>query len=1258
MVKKIIHTILAFCIGILGYSTTISSHYVIAWGNPIGSSTEKSLYFTDANYVNSTHLPYFHTTISLSKEQTIDSVQISNIKYKDLSAEEKTILTNSGVDIESQSEISTIYTTARKTKEGTISILPFIKKGYILKKITSFDLSYQITNKPELRSSKGLHSYASNSKLKSGTWKKISIESSGFYKITYEDLVSWGFSNAANANIFGYGGAMLPEDFSKEKLDDLPQISVWKYKGSDGIFNKGDYILFYAQGPTSWEYNSTAGEFVRTNNNYSDKGYYFISDDIGSEKLISTASTVTDTPTDTVDYFLDHYLYESDKYNILSSGKEWYGEPFNSTTYEYTFDFSIPNIDTNKEQKIRVDAIASSSSVTYMSVYINDNLAGNNLTFYKTGEHDAAKSTTTTYSKTVSSSDIEVRTKYNNPSSGKAWLNYIAINAYRKINLSSSELLFRNPDIVGTNKVALFNFSATNSPVILDITDPTNIAEISTSNNGSTYSFVDNASTLKEYAAINPYGSFPTPTLESSVSNQDLHGVSLVDMVIITPSEFITQANEIAQLHQTHEGISVLVCTPEQVYNEFSSGTPDATAYRWLMKMLYDRSTGDNDMPKSLLLFGDGTYDNKGLLSKNTSVNKLLTYQSDNSLNEISSYVTDDYFGLLEDSEGANISSESLDIGVGRLTVSTTDQADIVVEKISDYIENSNKDYWKNKLCYLADDDDNTLHMGQSDSLAKYMEEYYPAFETKRIFLDAYYQEVTATGESYPTAKEELFNQLNSGSFLLNYTGHGSTEGLANEKLIGRSDVEDMHNEKLPLFVTATCSFSKFDNSESSTGEDVLLKRNGGAIGLFTTTRTVYASENYQLNLAFNNNVFTIENGSPLTFGEIMRRTKNKLVNNTNKLNFTLLADPAIVLPIPMNKIVTTEIISNSNNGTDTINALCTVTIKGEIQSPSGDLLSNFNGTISASVFDKKIKITTLANNSDSLFTYYDRINKLFAGKAYVTNGEFTMTFMIPKDINYNYGTGKFNLYAADETNDIEAQGYYENIIIGGTKNDFTFETQGPNIELYLNNSRFKSGNNVDATSVLYANLSDENGINIGGVGIGHDIVATINNDPNYSFVLNDYYETTIGDYKSGSLAYKLPTLEDGKYTLSLRAWDLLNNSNTASISFTVNNNKKPEIYSVLAQPNPASSYVNFILSHNQPQSDLTFKVEVFSLFGELIWTESQDVYSNNNETSISWDLTAGSGSKIPNGLYIYRITVKSEAEGIVNFKSNKLIVK
>lgn len=884
--------------------------------------------------------------------------------------------------------------------------------------------------------------YAANSVLALGKFVKIRITDSGVYKLTFEDLTAMGI-NPENVRIFGYGGGVLSQSLALNKYDDLPETSIWMEKGTDGVFNAGDYILFYAQGINRWSYDTAKGMFAHQSNPYSKHGYYFVTSDAGTGKKIMDKTVVLpeSATIHQVEEFVNYQVYEKDSINLTNSGKEFYGEKFDAiTSYDIPFTFSNP-VRTNSTT-VRLDVAASSTVSSVFTLSLNkeqsktlnvqDNLRWS---FYEKG-----KASSSIFSFTPTGESFEFNLNYNKPNSYSiGYLNYIEVNARCQLKMVGSAMPFQNVDYVGTNSYAKYMLSDTNANIqIWDITDPTNIGKMVTENIDGKMTFVASASEVTHYIAINPtdFASFAKPEIIGTIPNQNLHGITQADMVIITHPYFIAQAETLAQAHIQKDNMTVAVVTTDQVYNEFSSGTPDATAYRRILKMLYDKAIATNtpdEKPKYLLLFGRGSFDNRKILT-DSGDNLVLTYQADNSLDLTLSYVTDDYFTLLDDNDGVRIHENLMDMSVGRFPVSTVEQATNVVNKTIGYMNNTAKGFWKNNVCFLADDGDNALHAKMADSVAAVVGRIKPDLRINKIFMDTYQQEVSSDGESYPEAKSDLMNLFQSGLMMFNFSGRADPLFLTNEKIITDTDISDLTNEKLPLWVVATSDFSKFDAKSISAGEKVLLNPTGGGIGVFSSSRLTYATRNFDLNRAFCSNLFKKVNGTHPRIGDVIRLAKNQLGNQFDKLTYIYLGDPALKLnfPSPYN-ILTTQINNSNNFGTDTLKSMSNNTIQGIIVDQNGNQVSDFNGKLNFQLFDKIQQITTLNNDKDGAFTYSDRPMAISSGDVQVVAGAFSIPIIIPKDINLSFGSGRIIYYAQDENNHNEAQGYFENFIIGGT---------------------------------------------------------------------------------------------------------------------------------------------------------------------------------------------------------------------------------
>jgi hypothetical protein len=1120
----------------------------------------------------------------------------------------------------------------------------------------SLVMSAQNEDRYKTVSAAGVQIFAANSVLSTGQWSKIRVSSTGVYKITFDQLKQMGITNPQNVHVHGYGGAMLPESFTNAYLDDLPETPI--YIG-------GDYILFYAQGPVSWQYDATKMQFVHTVNPYSNYGYYFVTQTAIAAKQITTTAAESLTPTTNIDYFLDRDVHEKDVVNLATSGREFYGEKFTGNTSS-SFGFSFPNTDASRQGQIRVNAIATSTSSSSMSVAYNGTSLGA-ITFSFTGTYDYAISGSGSYSYTPTSDSPSFTLQLNpTTSSVTGYLNYIEANQYRKLSMTSAVLPFRNPDYLNQNAILQYTLSAAGSNVkIWNVTDPQNITEIPTTRNSTALTFISSAQNLQEYLAIDPAqaSTFSTPEIvETNVPNQNLHSLEQTDMVIIAPLVFTSQAERLAQKHREKDNLSVVVVTPEQIYNEFSSGTPDATAYRRLMKMFYNRAkAGLEKAPKYLLLFGRGCYDNRGLLSTSSDLRQLLVFESYNSVNQIDSYQSDDYFSFLDDTDGVNLASDQLDIGVGRFPVTTVDQAKAVVDKTIAYMDNTNTGYWKNRVCFIADDGDANLHMTQADTIAKWTANANPYLQVNKLYMDAYPQVVSSTGESYPAAKTKLLNLIKSGLLMLNYTGHGNHLYLANEQIITKDDVTAMYNQNLALWVTATCDFTRCDYTDVSAGESVLLNPSGGGIALFTTTRLVFSSDNFALNKQFAKNVFYKDaNGYAMRLGDVMRLTKNALPGNSNKLNFILVGDPALRLsfPAPNYTLVIDSINGIAAGQSITVNALSPLKLKGHVNNPgSANVCSDFNGVVTIRIYDKLENMTTLANDAGSTsFVYQDRPTMLFAGNTEAKSGYFSIESIIPKDIDYKFGAGRINMYASDEKGR-EGQGDFVNFAIGGSNSALQWENNGPDVSIYLNTTAFVSGDKVNETPLFIAKVRDDTGINTVGNGIGHDMTVLIDQDPAQYYVVNDYFEPTVGDYKSGVVQYSLPTQSEGKHSLTFKVWDVLNNSTSKTIEYEVVKGLAPDFISLYNYPNPVvNGITNFVLEHNRPDVVLNVRISVFDLSGRLLNMLSTSTSTESTKTTIPWNVTDSRGALLKAGVYLFKIDISTQNGKVVS-KTQKVIV-
>lgn len=1117
---------------------------------------------------------------------------------------------------------------------------------------------------------------AVNSVLASGRWYKIKIRQEGIYKLTYEDILGMGFSNPSQVRIFGNGGEMVPLLNAAPRYDDLLEIPLFMNKGTDGIFNQGDYILFYGKGPVSWSYNPVSGLFEHRINLYSQSTSYFVTAGTSEGNTIVDSPPVTGTPDIEVTDFSDYAFHELNRYNFLKSGQQWFGERIDYTGYDTTFVFAGLNMAVPVRAKLNV--VSRSASTKIFTLKNDDSTlgtitVGSVILSNTTGIYANQKSAV--FSFLAGADQINLALSYNkSESTDEGFLDYLTVNGRRKIALSGKLLFFRDETIAGSDQIARYTIENCNLQTqVWDITDLHNIRRIPVQLNGTTLVFSDSTQVLKEYVAVNTSADFPKPEINVSpndigpVVNQNLHAAGPCQMLIVTHQRFMAAADSIAEFHRQKDQLSVFVASTEQIYNEFSSGSPDIAAIRDFAKMIYDRSTDEQDKLKYLLLLGDGSYNNISLATGNS--NLIPTYQSESSLNASTSYVSDDFFGFMEDDEGGSESMENytLDLGVGRLPVKTTEEAMSLYRKIKNYNTNSNKSDWRNNILFAGDDEDGNLHMTQANMLADWVESNYPMFVIKKVFLDAYQQVSTSTGARYPDVNRILQENIKKGLLIYNYTGHGGEIGLAAEHILMREDLESMTNAgNLPLFVTATCEFSRFDDltddegiliENTSAGETSLLNPNGGSIALFSTTRIVYSDRNHYLNTKFYHIVFQRDaNGGYYRLGDIIRMTKDSAGTDRNKLNFILLGDPALALAIPKSSVLT-----DSLNGIsvfepmDTLKAFSHIRISGHVVDENHQMNPDFNGLIYPSVYDKSQIVTTLANDGGETMQFSTRENLIYKGKASVRDGRFSFDFMVPKDITYSFGTGKIFYYARDTMTD--ANGYFSDFIIGGTNTSATVDLDGPEISLYLNDEYFNNQGITNTSPVIYARISDESGINTVGNGIGHDITGIIDGNVADPVVLNEYFESDLDDYTSGNLNYPMSDLAEGWHSLKVKVWDVYNNSSDATIQFQVIPGDNIFMANAYNYPNPAGDQTWFRFEHNMPGEELQVTISIYDMGGRNIAILEETITTSGfNSTPLGWDLRDRNGNRLRPGIYPYRIRIMNK-DGLFTESYQKLVV-
>jgi len=952
--------------------------------------------------------------------------------------------------------------------------------------------------------------------------------------------------------------------------------------------------LFHASGPVSWASNTT---LARTRNPYSDYGYYFLTESDDEPLTADSASFVSSYYPSASDY---HDLYEVDDYAWYHSGRNLYTSE--KLTVGSDRNITLPGVHSTTTQ---INVNLSYDSKFVATLLMNGTTIG----------------TLTASSGLTSSGTL---------SDGNA----VATQASWKFLLPDS--VMKTTD----NKLTLRQTSGGEvrlDYVSLCYSTPKALTDFTTS--------------------------LPVPEYLYDITNQDHHADSAVDMVIIIPTsqKLLSEAERLKTLHETYDSLRVRIVPADELYNEFSSGTPDANAYRRYMKMLYDRAGTEADQPRYLLLFGDGAWDNRMLSSGWRSLSPddfLLCYESENSFSATKSYVSDDYYCLLDDNEGGSILKDKFDAAVGRLSARTAEEAKILVDKIYAYRTNAYAGAWQNTLCFLGDDGDQNRHMQDAEAVVSTVKSLYANYDIKKIYWDAYTRVTSSTGNSFPDVTRLIKQQLQKGALVMNYSGHGGPSLLSHEAVLRITDFGEASSLRLPLWVTAACDVAPFDGQSDNIGETAMLNKKGGSIAFYGTTRTVYASYNRLQNQSFMKYLLASKNGRRLTIGEAAYLAKNDFVSGstemlTNKLQYVLLGDPALTLASPTEQAVIDSINGKAvADGIQQLKAGSKVTLKGHLPGHT-----DFNGVVTITVRDIEETIVGKQNDpvaTETAFEFQDRPNTIYNGNDSVRNGQFSFSFAVPKDISYSDKTGLFLVYAVNNDKSLSAHGECESFTLTGTE-DLSNDGVGPSIYCYLNSESFVNGSTVNATPYFYAELTDKDGINVSG-GIGHDLELIIDNDMNLTYQLNERFQYDFGDYCKGKVDYVLPELSDGPHKLLFRAWDAQNNSSVAELSFVVNATQQPTLSNVICTKNPATTSTSFVISHDRAGSEVDVELEVFDTSGRLLWRKSETGISTDHTYTIDWDLTTGSGSRLKTGVYLYRVLISNNGSSKAS-QAKKLIV-
>ncbi|MBO4827159.1 MAG: type IX secretion system sortase PorU [Prevotella sp.] len=1159
-------------------------------------------------------MPYFTYAIPLGEHYADSTYQVSIVYPEFINMSTADVLRYQKITSEQPPAMPIVrQQTVTERKRGTLEVffVPVVWREGKYQKLVSFMLRLE---------SVPINSGNENISANSGQMKHAPARASVSAASRYAEHSVLATGKWAKIRVPETGVYQLTESLiQKAGFKSLGQVRIYGYGGElQPEKLTGEYLtatddlkevptcsvggkrLFHAQGPVSW---SDPKAKTRIRNPYSNYGYYFITEGDTAPLSVDSATFIGSFYGGADDY---HVLREIDNYAWYQGGRNLYEDTPISIGTSKSFTIELPANVLSGSMTVKLSAEVSAKA----SIELNGTDVG-----------------TMSISRADSSNDRACEST--------AYFDVEDLKTSNSIKITTTDGGPIRPDFIS---------------FCLDKPKP-------------------------RPDLLN--GTFDEPEYVYNITPQDHHADTPVDMVIVVPltGKLNAQAERLKAFHEQNDSLIVRIVPADELYNEFSSGTPDANAYRRYMKMFYDRAENENELPRYLLLFGDCAWDNRMLSIAWRSESPddfLLCYESENSFSDTDCFVSDDFFCMLDDEEsiaegtGYYSITGKADIAVGRFTVRNELQAQTLVDKTINYAKNQNAGSWQNTIMVMGDDGNNNLHMRDANEAANEIEKLNGGLVVKRVMWDAYNRETTATGNSYPEITKIVKQQQAEGALVMDYCGHGRWDQISHEGVLHLSDFEAFSNANLPLWITASCDIMPFDGQVDNIGESAILNEKGGAVAFFGTSRTVYADRNKYINIAFLKELLNTEGEKRISLGEAQRRAKNKLISTStdrtrNKLQYSLLGDPALCLNIPVLKAVIDTINGQPVSSTANIalKAGSVASVKGHIEK-QGSFYPQFNGTVTALVRDTKEHIVCKLNNTSNdgaseAFEYDDRTKTLFTGSDKVKEGRFGFSFAVPLDINYSDDSGLINIYAVNEAKNEEANGYCDQFKVGGTQ-IATNDSIGPSVYCYLNSPSFTNGGNVNSTPYFVAEITDKDGINTSGSSIGHDLELCIDGEMARTYILNDNFQYEFGSYTTGKTFYSIPELPVGKHTLRFRAWDILNNSTTTELSFNVVKGLEPNCFSVACTNNPATTQTTFIISHDRTGSTLDVEIDVFDFAGRQLWHHSESGTAASGTYTVGWDLCTSGGARLETGVYLYRARISSDGSS-KSSKAQKIII-
>lgn len=1210
-------------------------------------------------------LPVWQTRIPIGQNR-IKSVQLEDIQTQNNDLKINQLANEFIVDYQ--------YTSVAGQSFVTFIINPLRFNGNQTELLVSGNLKIEQEPMIAQKNLKKKKDQTYTSVLASGNFYKLSVPQAGVYKLDAAFLSANGLEatsiNLNTLKIYGNGGRMLPEVIATSRPEDLIENPLYVQDfNNNNQLDGNDFVLWYSPGHDNFFYDTTSGIYRAESNDYDEKSYYFLTWGGGAGKRIQSLPHGQSLTSGNTVLSYDHLIFhENDDENLIKSGRQWWGDNM-QTERTKRFTYSISGLQAGNAQFTSVTGVRSliGESITVT--------AGSSDPFTishspVSGQYDdpfISGPRNTTRDISINSSELSIEFRFNKSQfESAAWIDYFLVAPKRALGIYPEQhhLRFSTSAEPGVNQF-LFNSELPSNYTIWNVDDIANVAiQLTYTENGKSAFKSNLTQPHRSEFIVFDINTCPSPEFIGSVDNQNLHGITSTDYLIITHPSLVSQAERLAQFHRDFNNLDVQVVLTNHIFNEFSSGSQDVTAIRDFTKLLYDRGNNVGKPLKYLLLFGDASYDFKDVEENNTNVVPI--YQSFNSFDPPFSYCSDDYYAILDDNEGywgIESRDEGLDVGVGRLPVSNLAEATIVVDKILHYHSEASLGDWINRLTFVADDEDLNSHVNPSEDMTNLLRIQRPEYNLNKIWMDAYEQVSFGSGNRYPQVNTDINKAINSqGTLIFNYVGHGGENGMAHEQVVTRPQMDNWSNSDfLSFYITASCEIAKIDNLEiESPGELMLLNPDGGAIGMVATTRLVYIGANTDLNIEIlNNNMFRKVDGKLQTLGDIYKNTRNAAIEEINKRCFMLLADPAMRLLHPSYRAVTTK-INGQEIGlfNDTLSALDLVTIEGEIRDDQNNVIPDFNGTLSPTFYDKFTTYKTLANDPGSIpieFEMQDRI--IYKGRVSVEAGKFSFQFVVPKDIAYNIQEGKLSYFAKDGLN--YAVGAEFSYKIGGTSSEVKEDNTPPTIKLFLDDRSWNMGGTTSTTPVLLADLFDENGINTIGSGIGREMIAILDEgtDQEETIILNDFFQPKLNSYQEGNIEFPFENLTEGQHTLKLKVWDVYNNSAEDYTEFTVVNDENLVVNNLLNYPNPFTTFTTFHFDHNKAGQRLNAVLTIKTIAGNVVKTIATELWNaSSHSADLTWDGTDNFGDNLARGVYLYTLQLEAE-DGTTSSTTEKLYI-